>query len=414
MPAARDDRIADQNAGVDRHSVNFVIIRMSDPQVFQRQPPAGQHPLLPANVDRAISPAVIWFPFLLAPQNLALTKSRSHVISAGRESCDGTRPICGYCRTMKNSTCTFDVHSDKRKPVPRSYVATLEARIKTLEDAIQATGATLPPADPALGVFESEDAGLGLGPSNESSLSENNHPGDKSQTTPDERLPEDSGASVEAILDIGRLRLSVSRTTEDSEDLVGSSAPESSYFSYYGPTSSRFLSGQATAEPPVSGLFGRCGVRDSIDERKTSNLFDDPIETELLNKFWKWQDIHFMVVNRDIFLEAYKKGERESEWVSPMLIDMMLAIGVQFGHQGYGRKAIYAARAEALVIHELARPTMATLQAVQLLSIFQMGVGRVSVGWSLTGAFRPLHSIILLEMVGRFGCCYVQQDGLAH
>ncbi|KAF8681315.1 Fungal specific transcription factor [Rhizoctonia solani] len=272
------------------------------------------------------------------------------------------------------------------RPVPRSYVATLEARIKTLEDAIQATGATLPPADPALGVFESEDAGLGLGPSNESSLSENNHPGDKSQTTPDERLPEDSGASVEAILDIGRLRLSVSRTTEDSEDLVDSSAPESSSnFSYYGPTSSRFLSGQGTAEPPVSGLFGRCGVRDSIDERKTSDLFNDPIETELLNKFWKWQDIHFMVVNRDIFLEAYKKGERESEWVSPMLIDMMLAIGVQFGHQGYGRKAIYAARAEALVIHELARPTMATLQAVQLLSIFQMGVGRVSVGWSLTG-----------------------------
>ncbi|KAF8709270.1 Fungal specific transcription factor, partial [Rhizoctonia solani] len=272
------------------------------------------------------------------------------------------------------------------RPVPRSYVATLEARIKTLEDAIQATGATLPPADPALGVFESEDAGLGLGPSNESSLSENNHPGDKSQTTPDERLPEDSGASVEAILDIGRLRLSVSRTTEDSEDLVDSSAPESSSnFSYYGPTSSRFLSGQGTAEPPLSGLFGRCGVRDSIDERKTSDLFNDPIETELLNKFWKWQDIHFMVVNRDIFLEAYKKGERESEWVSPMLIDMMLAIGVQFGHQGYGRKAIYAARAEALVIHELARPTMATLQAVQLLSIFQMGVGRVSVGWSLTG-----------------------------
>ncbi|KAF8742990.1 Fungal specific transcription factor, partial [Rhizoctonia solani] len=272
------------------------------------------------------------------------------------------------------------------RPVPRSYVATLEARIKTLEDAIQATGATLPPADPALGVFESEDAGLGLGPSNESSLSENNHPGDKSQTTPDERLPEDSRASVEAILDIGRLRLSVSRTTEDSEDLVDSSAPESSSnFSYYGPTSSRFLSGQGTAEPPLSGLFGRCGVRDSIDERKTSDLFNDPIETELLNKFWKWQDIHFMVVNRDIFLEAYKKGERESEWVSPMLIDMMLAIGVQFGHQGYGRKAIYAARAEALVIHELARPTMATLQAVQLLSIFQMGVGRVSVGWSLTG-----------------------------
>jgi hypothetical protein len=135
----------------------------------------------------------------------------------------------------------------------------------------------------------------------------------------------------------------------------------------------------------VSGLFGYCGVRESINERKTSNLFDDPLETELLNKFWSWQDIHFTVVNPDLFLESYHRGERDSEWVSPMLIDMMLAIGVQFGHQGYGRKAIYAARAEALVIHELARPKMATLQAVQLLSVFQMGLGRVSVGWSLNG-----------------------------
>ncbi|CAE6334248.1 unnamed protein product [Rhizoctonia solani] len=296
-----------------------------------------------------------------------------------KRKCDGTRPICGYCRTMKNSACSFDVHSDKRKPVPRSYVAALEARVKTLEDVIQATGATLPPVDVALEAFEAEDAvhRLGIG----STPSETHHLGDESQ----ERLPEDSGASDEAILDIGRLRLSVSRT-EDAQDSVDPSAPESSSsFAYYGPTSSRFLSGQGIAEPPVSGLFGYCGVRESINERKTSNLFDDPLETELLNKFWSWQDIHFTVVNPDLFLESYHRGERDSEWVSPMLIDMMLAIGVQFGHQGYGRKAIYAARAEALVIHELARPKMATLQAVQLLSVFQMGLGRVSVGWSLNG-----------------------------
>jgi hypothetical protein len=69
-----------------------------------------------------------------------------------------------------------------------------------------------------------------------------------------------------------------------------------------------------------------------------------------------------------------------------MLVDMMLVIGVQFGYQGHGRKALYSTRAEALVIHEMAQSTMATMQAVQLMSIFEMGAGRASVGWSLNGA----------------------------
>ncbi|KAJ1309214.1 hypothetical protein OPQ81_004883 [Rhizoctonia solani] len=317
----------------------------------------------------------------LGPHKISLA---CNFCRARKRKCDGTRPICGYCRTMRNSTCTFDVHSDKRKPVPRSYVAALEARIKTLEDVIRALGGTLPPADAALEAFETGDATYGLGASNHGSP-ENSHPPEESQAILDERLPEDSGASVEAILDIGRLRLSVSQT-EGTDNLVDSLAPESSSnFCYYGPTSSRFLAGAGTGEPPVSGLFGHCGVRDGLNERRTSNLFDDPLETELLNKFWKWQEIHCTVVDRDIFLEAYQKGERDSEWVSPMLIDMMLAIGVQFGHQGHGRKAIYSIRAEALIMHELGRPTMATMQAVQLMSIFQFGAGRVSVGWSLNG-----------------------------
>ncbi|KEP52060.1 nitrogen assimilation transcription factor nira protein [Rhizoctonia solani 123E] len=297
---------------------------------------------------------------------------------ARKRKCDGSRPICGYCRTMKNLACTFDVHSDKRKPVPRSYVTALEARIRTLEDVIRAMGGTLPPADASLDSFESEDAGHGLGASSHGSP-ETSHPPEEPRPILHERLPEDSGASVEAILDIGRLRLSVS---EDTDPL----APESSAnFRYYGPTSSRFLSGTGASERPAVGLFGHCSVRDSLNERKTTNLFDNPLETELLNKFWKWQEIHCTIVDREIFLEAYQKGERDSEWVSPMLIDMMLAIGVQFGHQGHGRKAIYSTRAEALVMHEIGQPTMATMQAVQLMSLFQIGAGRVSVGWSLNG-----------------------------
>ncbi|KAB5592073.1 Nitrogen assimilation transcription factor nira protein [Ceratobasidium theobromae] len=289
---------------------------------------------------------------------------------------------------MKNSTCTFDIHSDKRKPVPRSYVAALEARIKTLEDVIRARGggAALGEAgaDPALESIGQSGlvgdrghdraprvrdscVGVGVGVGVDESSS---------------RLPEDSGASVEAILDIGRIRLSVSRAEDElglGLDCVEGGATG---FCYYGPTASRFLSREGASEPLV---INRYEVRDSILHRSPTNLFDDPVEAELLDKFWTWQEIHCTVVDKLLFLESYNKGERDSEWVSGMLVDMMLAIGVLFGHQGHARAALYSARAEALVISELARPTMATMQAVQLMSIFEMGAGRVSVGWSLNG-----------------------------
>lgn len=295
---------------------------------------------------------------------------------------------------MKNTTCTFDVHSDKRKPVPRSYVAALEARIKTLEDVIRATaGATLPEDAPLEDIdVDVEDAELGIsGPGPRTKECSGACTGNccARQKLPhvDGGLPEDSGASAEAILDISRLRLCVSQT-EDMDTLNvehPTAASSSSKFCYYGPTSGRFLSCAGTPEPALTGLFGHCGVRESINERKTTNIFDDPLERELLERFWEWQDNHFAVVNQEIFLESYNNGERDSEWVSPMLIDMMLAVGVLYGHKGKGRRAFYASRAEALVMHELGRPTMATMQAVLLMAVFQMGAGRVSVAWSLNG-----------------------------
>ncbi|KAG8739806.1 hypothetical protein FRC10_005151 [Ceratobasidium sp. 414] len=289
--------------------------------------------------------------------------------------CDGVRPVCGYCRSMKNTACTFDVHSDGRRPVPRSYVSALEARIKTLEDVIRATAGTaiLEAVGGDIGTSEGGGQGQSVATSGLDSLRD---------LVPDGRLPEDSGASDEAMLDIGRLRLCLSKVEKGDTMNEG----DTSNFCYYGPTSSRYLASADESEPSLPHVHIECDLKRSLDARTSTSIFDDEHELSLLNKFWVWQDIHFTVVDRNLFLKSYNDGERDSEWVSPMLIDMMLAIGEQFGHQGHeGRRAVYSMRAEATIIHELGRPRIATMQAIQLMAVFQMGAGRVSVAWSLNG-----------------------------
>jgi hypothetical protein len=283
------------------------------------------------------------------------------------------------------------------RPVSRSYVSALEARIKTLEDVIRATAGAVPPEDVEDVAWEASDRR----PCNPAR-----------HEVADGKLPEDSGASIEAIMDIGRLRLCVSKTEKGDTMNDG----DTSNFCYYGPTSGRYFASTQEPEPSLPHTYVQCDLKRSLDARKGMNIFEDEHELSLLNKFWVWQDIHCTVVERALFIESYKNGERDSEWVSPMLIDMMLAIGEQFGHKGHdGRRAVYSARAESTVVHELGRPRMSTMQAVQLMAIFQMGAGRVSVGWSLNGEF----NVTILMMAGlcvvsRFGGSAVQQTGSAY
>lgn len=185
-------------------------------------------------------------------------------------------------------------------------------------------------------------------------------------------LPEDSGASVEAIIDMGRLRLCVSKTEKGDTMNDG----DSSNFCYHGPSSSCF----------PGCLPGRLPVVEP-----TLDLFKGKRELALLNSFWIWQDIHFTVVERTLFLESYNDGERDSEWVSPMLIDMMLAIGEQFGNMPDEREVLYAERAAQHVVTEMERPRMATMYALQLLAIYHMGTGKIGAGWSLMGTSGIAH-----------------------
>ncbi|KAF8605534.1 hypothetical protein BDV93DRAFT_605457 [Ceratobasidium sp. AG-I] len=322
-------------------------------------------------------------PITTAATGSSAVKHAPHKVSlacnfcrARKRKCDGARPVCGYCKTMKNESCKFDVHSDKRKPASRLYVSALESRIKLLEKVIRETpGADLPPE-----TFEVADIEDDCPSSNPEAERRHVCIG-CCDTDVAGRLPEDSGASVEAIIDMGRLRLCLSKT--DKGDTMNEG--DSSNFCYHGSSTPCFPSCMPARLP---------SVEPKVD------LFKDERELALLSRFWMWQDIHFTVVERASFLKAYKDGERDSEWVSPMLVDMMLAVGEQYGYavRNGEKRVMYAERAAQALVHELARPRMATMLAIQLMAVFDMGCGKIGSGWSLIGLAATLCSRLGLHL----------------
>ncbi|CUA66994.1 Nitrogen assimilation transcription factor nit-4 [Neurospora crassa OR74A] [Rhizoctonia solani] len=288
-----------------------------------------------------------------------------------KRKCDGVRPVCGQCRA-NNHTCAFNVHVDKRKPPSKSYVLALEARIKTLESRGQVLEQLL--RDASINVPSPESDGVDLSMFLEAGQRSSAEPDE-----PDEGLPEDTGASVAALLDIGKLRLEVAPTKSETTS--------NGTFTYFGPQSSRFLSGtdtlHADSGKPCDSSYG-------TPHTSTWFPFCSPEEEQvLLSTFWAWQRIHFPIVLPGPFLAAYNAQHYNCELVTPMLLDMIFVIGSYFGPGTEGGDGAqgerFFMRAESRVIEEINNPRVATVQALLIMAIFQMGHAKTPVAWTLNG-----------------------------
>ncbi|KAG8736358.1 hypothetical protein FRC12_017666 [Ceratobasidium sp. 428] len=296
-----------------------------------------------------------------------------------KRKCDGVRPVCGQCRT-NNHTCAFNVHVDKRKPPSKSYVLALEARIKTLEARGQVLEQLL--RDASINVPSPESDGIDLSAFLEASQRSSAEPDD-----PEDALPEDSGASVAALLDIGKLRLDVAPSKGDPSQSTGS--PESS-FTYFGPQSSRFLSGTDTPQASRNDSPQDGKIKYGNPHQATwFPLCSPEEERSLLSTFWAWQRIHFPIVQSEAFLSAYNAGQYNCEVVTPMLLDMIFVIGSYFGPGKEGGDGAagerFFVRAETRIIEEINNPRVATVQALLIMAIFQMGHAKTPVAWTLNG-----------------------------
>jgi hypothetical protein len=253
------------------------------------------------------------------------------------------------------------------RPPSKTYVSALEARVRTLEALLQASSLEVPLAD-----FEIHHTA-----ENEPELV---HPNAK-DTRPvkpldpradTERLPEESGATATALADIGKLRLDVERSDKET-------GSEATNFTYFGATSSRFLSniGDIQAGDPTDAL---------PQDRGYIKCFEDSDDEMVFRTYWDWQRIHFPIVDPNTFYSDYNAGKRNSEFVSPMLLDIIYAVGENFGpKRSTERSQAYFKRAEAAIMTEIGTPKISTIQATILMSMFQMGNGKIPVAWIING-----------------------------
>ncbi|QRV84293.1 Fungal specific transcription factor domain [Ceratobasidium sp. AG-Ba] len=199
--------------------------------------------------------------------------------------------------------------TNESEPPSKTYVLALEARIKTLETRGQVLEQLL--RDASINVPSPESDGIDLSVFLEAGQRSSAEPDE-----PDESLPEDSGASVAALLDISKLRLDVAPSKPDP------SQPSSASYTYFGPQSGRFLSGTDTlpgGDPistPISGHGSRC-VR--------------PERARAVEHVLDVAACAFPIVHAESFLSAYDVGDFNCELVTPMLLDMIFVIGSYFG-----------------------------------------------------------------------------------
>ncbi|KAH8671646.1 fungal-specific transcription factor domain-containing protein [Xylariales sp. PMI_506] len=169
------------------------------------------------------------------------------------------------------------------------------------------------------------------------------------------------------------------------------------YIRFYGSTSNfNLLEGPAT---DVSMNVYRTIRNDGSEYLERLGLSKDvppEIEDHLMNLYFTWQDPSFHAVDRVMFEEAkaiwYDKGE-DTSYYSEALRNAICALGAAFDarhHPAFvtfprSLADFFADRAKALLEIELDSPSVATIQALVLLSAHDIGCGRDARGWLYSG-----------------------------
>jgi hypothetical protein len=149
---------------------------------------------------------------------------------------------------------------------------------------------------------------------------------------------------------------------------------------------------------------------------KYEPLISLEMEHQLLARFWDWQQMHLPFVVQAPFLSAYaiyaaaahpdepislvpspnrfvlsipsvasvRLAPELAQFISPLLLDSMFAVAALF-HGDPEMSEMFYQRARQRVLEEAAKPFLATLQAVCLMTVWEMGHARTPAAWTLSG-----------------------------
>ena len=305
-----------------------------------------------------------------------------------KSKCDGNLPACAACASVYNTECIYDPNSDhRRKGVYKKNEENLKTKNSTLHTLIQAV-LNYPEDDvPALirlmRTCESLDKVAEV-----VAAKERGEDVDLDEDIVELERGESNSPTFEAQLSrkMGTLKLNDGRILS-----VGGT--------------SNLIFGTLDGENSDSG--------DDDDFRRSnpitswSTVTADPdLVTHILNHYFTWHYTFFTILPKASFYKQFLQGQppegtrRKTEYCSPLLVNTLLSLGCHFTSSPGTREVPTDAstagdhffkEAKRLLYEgdELAKPSLATVQALALMSVREAGCAREANGWVYSGmAFR--------------------------
>jgi len=305
-----------------------------------------------------------------------------------KSKCDGNLPACAACASVYNTECIYDPNSDhRRKGVYKKNEENLKTKNSTLHTLIQAV-LNYPEDDvPALirlmRTCESLDKVAEV-----VAAKERGEDVDLDEDIVELERGESNSPTFEAQLSrkMGTLKLN----------------------------DGRILSVGGTSNLIFGTLDGENSIDADDDDFRRSNPItswstvtaDPDLVTHILNHYFTWHYTFFTILPKASFYKQFLQGQppegtrRKTEYCSPLLVNTLLSLGCHFTSSPGTREVPSDAstagdhffkEAKRLLYEgdELAKPSLATVQALALMSVREAGCAREANGWVYSGmAFR--------------------------
>lgn len=157
--------------------------------------------------------------------------------------------------------------------------------------------------------------------------------------------------------------------------------------SYHGPTSIYHVGSEIPPEVDELSVSNAC----SSPETPGPAVSKDPFIEQAVILFFRWQYPHFMFIYREAFLLDYLLNTYSGRYCTQSLLYALAALG-SLGSMEASLRAMsecFFDKARVAVELELAQPHITTVQSLLCLAFYEIGRGKISQGWLLSGmAFR--------------------------
>lgn len=312
-----------------------------------------------------------------------------------KSKCDGHLPACAACASVYGTECVYDPNSDhRRKGVYKKDVDNSKLRNTTLQTLIQAI----------LNYQEEEISGLVKAIRTCDSLEKVAEMVTAKERGEDVDFDEDTTAVVQ---EDGRRSNSPTFEAQLSRNM-GTMKLDDGRLHFVGGTSNLIYNDDAVEDSDSDSIqeFERRSSGNPMTSWTTVTSDPDLI-THLLNHYFTWHYTFFTILPKASFYKQFLQGKpreerarRKENYCSPLLVNTILSLGCHFtSSPGAREDPLDAAtagdhffkEAKRLLYEgdELAKPNLATVQALALMSVREAGCAREADGWVYSGmAFR--------------------------